>query len=245
MSEAAHKVVYLDGPQELAVVENLRPEDVDPDVASDILWLLAAAYSDQWEHKARGRFLLPDETIDMHFHPGSVGNQHAQLDHIRREIDLGKQYWITRDSGWQTGRIVSLAKATPLPPQGANIYDEYEPDYYLNDVLTLPEFQRLGYGIRGVHAAGTEGGFNPQGQMSLDGFIGNMGPNRLFARVMGLKRTKDVKVPPFTLIDHAGLPVGRLKQVRYQTPAELTVSGVMRRLEARKPWLTSAVRIPA
>lgn len=243
MSEAAHKVIYAEGPQELAVVENLPHAALDLEVASDILWLLSASYSFQWEHRARGRFHRPEGTLDAHFTPGSATNQHAQLSHMQSEIDQGKQYWVTRDLGNEVGRIISLTKVTPLRPAGFSIYDDYEPDCYFNDVLTLPEFQRQGYGIRGVHATITEGGFNPAGQISLDGFIGNMGPNRFFARTLGLRRDHTLKIAPFAVTDYDDRTVTRLQQVRYQTPAGLTIAGVAERLEARKPWLRSAVRV--
>lgn len=252
MTDAARRVLYAEDHTVVAMVERASAESIDRPTAENVLGLVALSYQVQFEEKMYGRFRVPPGTIDEAFRPGSSSRVSGHQDRMLDHIDLGGQYWFLRaDSNFAVqdaedtdsineGDIVALAKVTPVKPEDAGMYDDVPMDCYVNDVITDPRLQRRGIGSTALHAALIGSGSNPNGIVSLDGYIGNMGPNRLFARVMGLRRRYDKKVRPYPLTHEVSMP-----QVRYETPADMTLRGVVRRLEEKKPLLRSGIVLPA
>jgi hypothetical protein len=208
--------------EDALVVERLRREDVNMDIARAVQTVMQPAYVAQFEWP---RGSLPTGVItEGLFNPASkkkVRSHHGRMS--SHMSTMGSQYWLLRDPEAPTD-LIGLSKVTPEGKKN--------PTPYFNDVSVRPDRQRHGYGTVLAHAALKFGPLSPDGPLQLAGFGGST-VNAWYEEVWGLTAAG---------MDPEGFPVNdrhTLPQVIYTTPEGLTVGGIIQRLEERTPELVS------
>jgi len=172
-------------------VERLSRARITEEVGQRVLQTMLLAYVHQF---ATVHQLADAGDIIRHFAPRNKDRVEVQVDRMNHDLKKGSQYWIIDGPG---SSYVSMAKVSPSRPKErwTKALHVEAPNAFVNDVVTVPPKQGLGYGTMVLDAALRYGGrFDSEGPVSLHAYRGNEGVNRWFTSI-GFNET-DALVQP-------------------------------------------------
>lgn len=230
---ALHAVVY-------------RPDalDVTTDLAAQMLRVQTVALAAELENSVSEGLRLPTDTIARHLRPDSFDAIRDYQDAMVNSMDsYGSVYGtisatghilprLEADANIDDGDLVAAAKVSPqYDPFNGRVYTAIEM------LAVHPAAQHQGLGSAAVHAVLRMGDFDLTSPVRATVCAGNTSAERFMTDVLGLVPQTDRVLAPMLLTDNGDQITARLAQMSYTTVPSMTLHGVIRRLEAHKPWL--------
>jgi hypothetical protein len=245
------KHIYASEPKSILEVVRLAPRDVSIDVAHAALSLVTEAYQVQFEERIAKPYRLMPGTVQERFQPNKrISYEAHQARMIRHMRGKGSQYYVVHmeqesllpdappEVDTEAFAYAALAKVSPSRPRGLQKAGMVAPNCYLDDVVTHPMLQGQGLASAAVHMALTTGGFDADGPVTLDVYIGNDAVNDWLQSTFGLVPEAEYTVPSLTF------SLGQeLAGKRYTSSPDASLRSSVHSLEARRPWLRQAIPI--
>lgn len=249
MSHDIGSIMYAEHGAINTVVSRLYPENINIQVAAQMLLLTAETCRVQFEEKAAKAHRLVPGTVYEHYRPYSPDRVEGHHEHILDEMDGRDAVYVTiRASGFVLPDfkgaeefdeldLIGLAKVVP-PFPGMR-----RRDAVIEEIAVHPLVQGQGLGRALVHAAlGPMGQFDASGRVSTITCWGDDGSRHFAEHVLGLEERPEMHIKPLVLTDGADDVIGKpLTRIRFETPPRTGTQDVVRELERQKPWLGKAV----
>lgn len=224
-----------------AIIDHNPRNQIDQRFAHDVLTLLTRAYTSQFEDAATYDCPLPAGAIEEAVKPDDRASIRAYIERALGYVDhYESQYWTVtylQEDG-QSHSDLAIPGLIKVSPSLSNLFQKanlLSPNMYVNDIIVDPSVQHMGVGSMLLHAALSHAGFKRQRSVALDGFKGSS-VNRWFES-LGFIAGDEV----------GGLQLGEhtLPQTRYSSEGNVSIGGIIARLEEQRPWLAEAKGLAA